>query len=298
MKIAILGPTASGKSALAVAVARHISGSVVNGDPFQSIAGLEIGTGQPGEREKADAPHVGYAVFPAQYRPNPAAFGATVREWLAHSTNPVLVTGSGLYLRGIWDQLSALPPVPPGLVRRVRSWSERLGAPTLFRWLAAVDPARAAVLHPNDGARIQRALALHLATGGRASQLLDGIRPGVPEGWKVLLVLPQRESLRQRIEARVQVQIAAGWPTEVARLVEGGQQSDLEALRPLGYAEWIQGGDRRKIQARIVQSTRAYAKRQATFFRNQWPGIPSWDPDLEHLGAAFSKLGLVSGSTQ
>ena len=292
MQIAILGPTASGKSALAVALARRTGGTVVNGDPFQSIAGLEIGTGQPGAQDRAAAPHVGYACFGPGHRPDPETFGATVRAWLAENPNPVLVTGSGLYLRGIWNQLSALPPVPAALAERVRGWSDRVGPAALYRWLAAVDPPRAAQLHRNDGARIQRALALHLVSGGWASDLLDGVRVGIPEGWKALRVAPQREALRTRIADRVAAQIDAGWPAEVAGLLREGHEADLRALRPLGYADWMVGGDPRRIQARIVQVTQAYAKRQETFFRNQWPELPAWDPDRQDLAAAFALLGL------
>ena len=291
MPLALLGPTASGKSALAVALARQVGGTVVNGDPFQSLAGLEIGTGQPGPAERGSVRHLGYGVFLPDHRPDPSTFGAQVRTWLGDADRPILVTGSGLYLRGIWEQLSLLPPVPSEVVARVRGWGERLGAPALHRWLAAVDPVRAAQLHRNDGARIQRALALHLATGGRASSLLDGVRPGVPPGWRALLVLPSREALRRRIGVRVAAQIAAGWREEVDRLVAAGHRQDLEALRPLGYAEWLLGGDRRAIQARIVQATQAYAKRQCTFFRNQWPATPCWDPDTEDLATALAHLG-------
>lgn len=292
MPIAILGPTASGKSALAVALARQTGGTVVNGDPFQTLAGLEIGTGQPSPAERGSVPHVGYGVFQPDHRPDPSTFGAQVRNWLRESEQPILVTGSGLYLRGIWDQLSRLPPVPAEVVARVRGWGERLGAATLHRWLAAVDPPRAAQLHRNDGARIQRALALHLATGGRPSLLLDGVSQGVPEGWKALLVLPTREDLRRRIVKRVAAQVAAGWPEEVDRLIAAGHRQDLEVLRPLGYAEWLKGGDRRGVQARITTATQVYAKRQCTFFRNQWPEIPCWDPEAENLVAAFARLGL------
>lgn len=292
MPIALLGPTASGKSGLAVALARRIGGTVVNGDPFQTLAGLEIGTGQPGPAERGSVPHLGYGVFPPAHRPDPSTFGLQVRSWLGGSEQPILVTGSGLYLRGIWDQLSPLPPVSAEIVARVRGWGERLGAVALHRWLASVDPPRAAQLHRNDGARIQRALALHLATGGRPSLLLDGVRQGVPEGWKALLVLPSREALRRRIGVRVAAQIAAGWPEEVDRLVAAGHRLDLEVLRPLGYAEWLKGGDRRGIQARIIQATQVYAKRQSTFFRNQWPELPCWDPDVEDLAAALARLGL------
>lgn len=292
MPIAILGPTASGKSAVAVAVARHLGGTVVNGDPYQAIRGLAIGTGQPDVTEQGGVPHVGYGVLPLSTRPNPAAFGAQVREWLASCREPVLVTGSGLYLRGIWNQLSALPEVAPAQVDRVRRWGARLGTPVLHRFLAAVDAARASALHPHDSARVQRALALHLATGRAPSELLTGPEAVIPEGWRVLVVSPGRECRRDRVVARVAAQVLAGWPEEVARLVAAGHAVDLKALRPLGYAAWMAGGDSRAVEAAVVQETQAYAKRQATWFRNQLPEAPVWDPDAEPLEAAFSRLGL------
>lgn len=292
MPIAILGPTASGKSALAVAVARRVGGSVVNGDPYQALAGLAIGTGQPEAAEQAGVPHVGYGVLPLSARPNPSAFGAQVRGWLSTSREPVLVTGSGLYLRGIWDQLSDLPPVPAFRVDQVRRWGAQLGTPVLHRYLAAVDPERAAALHPNDSARVQRALALHLTTGGPATALLGGASRELPAGWRVLVVTPERERRRERVVARVQAQVAAGWRDEVRQLVAAGYTSDLLALRPLGYTHWLSGGEPAALQAAVVQETQAYAKRQGTWFRNQLPGVPTWDPDHDTLDDAFERLGL------
>jgi tRNA dimethylallyltransferase len=277
---------------VAVAVARRLGGTVVNGDPYQAIEGLAIGTGAPDSDEQGGVPHLGYGVLPLSARPNPKAFGAQVRGWLSACQEPVLVTGSGLYLRGIWDQLSELPPVAPALVERVRRWDQALGTPVLHRYLAAVDGARAAALHPNDQARVSRALALHLATGTAPSRLLSGPETGLPEGWRVLVVLPGREHRRQRVVARVAAQVRAGWREEVARLMAAGHAEDLEALRPLGYGAWMAGGDPRTIQARVVQETQAYAKRQATWFRNQLPEAPVWDPDAESLDLAFARLGL------
>ena len=292
MPIAILGPTASGKSAVAVAVAHHIEGTVVNGDPYQAIQGLAIGTGQPDEAEQGGVPHVGYGVLSLSARPNPVAFGNLVREWLSTCREPVLVTGSGLYLRGIWNQLSDLPGVAPALVDRVRRWGARLGTPVLHRFLTAVDPLRGSVLHPNDSARVQRALALHLATGETPSSQLSGPETGIPEGWRVLVISPSRERRRDRVVARVAAQVRAGWRDEVARLLAAGHAEDLVAIRPLGYAAWMTGGDPGAVQATVAQETQAYAKRQATWFRNQLPQAPVWDPDAESLEAAFLRLGL------
>ncbi|MFN8010573.1 MAG: tRNA (adenosine(37)-N6)-dimethylallyltransferase MiaA [Holophagaceae bacterium] len=292
MRIAILGPTASGKSALAAAVARRVGAAVVNGDPFQAFRGLEIGTGQPTEAEQGGVAHEGYGVLDLAERPNPTSFGALARRWLEPLDRAVLVTGSGLYLRGIWNQLSELPEVPGSLVARVRVLGARLGTPRLHRYLAAVDPGRAADLHPHDGARVQRALALHLATGRRPSELLTGVAPP-PEGWRALLVLPARERQRARVAARVAAQLAAGWREEVRRLVAEGHGEDLRALRPLGYDVLLDEGlPPAEAEARIVQATRAYAKRQSTWFRNQLAHAPAWDPDAEPLDRAFERLGL------
>lgn len=289
-RIAVLGPTASGKSALALALARRIGGEVVNGDPFQAYRGLSVGTGQPSEAEREGIPHHGYGVLPLETAVNPASFGELARGWIAACANPVLVTGSGLYLRGIWDQLTQLPDVPEAITAKLRRWVDLLGSPALHRYLAAVDPARAAQLHPNDRSRVQRALGLHLATGSRASLFLDGVDRGVPEGWLAILVLPSRERQRERVAARVRQMIRAGWQKEVAALQGTPAEAALRRLRPLGYDVWMD--EPRGAGARIILDTRAYAKRQGTYFRNQWPDVPVWDPDAEPVEAAFAKLGL------
>ncbi len=301
MKIAILGPTASGKSALAVAVAKRLGGSVINGDPFQALTGLAIGTGQPNASERQGVPHQGYGVLPLSSRPNPAEFGKQVQVWSEAVEYPVLVTGSGLYLRGIWEQLSDLPSVDESIVNRVRILSASLGVPRMHRYLAAVDADRARVLHPNDGSRVLRALALHLATGRKPSSLLTGVIPGIPADWRVLVVQPTRERQRTRVASRIATQITAGWEDEVASLLANGHRGDLEALRPLGYAAWMEDGPTKEMReemrkaalARIIQETQAYAKRQSTWFRNQTPSAPQWDPDTEGLDTAFVKLGLA-----
>jgi tRNA dimethylallyltransferase len=289
--IAILGPTASGKSALAAELARIRGGTVVNGDPFQAYRDLPVGTGQPDAQERAGVPHVGYGLLPLTEELNPAGFGARVRGW-CQAPAPVLVTGSGLYLRGIWDQLSELPPVPPELTERVRAWCARIGPGALHRYLAAVDPERAAALHRNDRARIQRALALHLATGRRASGMLDGIRRGLPEGWRALLVLPGRDAQRDRVVRRVRRMLQQGWVRETEGIRRAGLEDQLRRLRPLGYLELLDAPA--QAGPRIIQATQAYAKRQATFFRNQWPGLPTWDPDGEPLSAALERLGMAA----
>jgi tRNA dimethylallyltransferase len=112
-------------------------------------------------------------------------------------------------------------------------------------------------------------------------------------GWKALLVLPSRDRQNRWIERRVRTMVEQGWQEEVQRAVLQGQEGDLRRLRPLGYAHWLDGGQPRSIEARIILETQGYAKRQSTWFRNQLPGITTWDPEAETMEQAFGKLGLA-----
>jgi tRNA dimethylallyltransferase len=281
--LAIVGPTASGKSGLAVEIAKRINGTVVNGDPFQAFKCIPIGTGQPGVDERCGIPHAGYGELPLDYVLNPAIFGELVRNWLDAAQKadrtPVLVTGSGLYLRGIWNQLDDLPEVPKRIVEKTRRLCKMLGAPALHSYLRAIDPARAKQLHPNDASRIQRALALHIATGARPNDLLTGVNRVIPPNWQALLVIPQRELLRKRVAGRVKSMISAGWQSEVQQLVRDGFTHHLRRLRPLGYDVWLDEPNPEIAEQKIIRATQAYAKRQVTWFKNQLPDATRIDPD-------------------
>jgi len=284
--LAVVGPTASGKSGVAVEIAKKINGTVVNGDPFQAFQGIPIGTGQPCIDEQGGIPHIGYGELPLDRVLNPAEFGALVRSWLDMAQKmdrtPILVTGSGLYLRGIWNQLDDFPDVPEKTVEKVRRLCKQLDPPTLHRYLSSVDPCRASQLHPNDGSRIQRALALHFVTGMRPSQLLSGVNRTIPLNWRALMVLPQREAMRDRIARRVKNMIRAGWQREVQQLVRDGFIEHIRRLRPLGYDAWLDRPNPETAEQKIIQATQAYAKRQATWFKNQLPNVMRFDPDGVH----------------
>jgi len=281
--IAIVGPTASGKSGLAVEIAKRVNGTVINGDPFQAFKCIPIGTGQPGIEERQGVPHIGYGELPLDYVLNPANFGALVRSWLdtaqSAGSTPILVTGSGLYLRGIWNQLDDLPDVPKRIVEKTRRICQLLGAPALHRYLRVIDTSRASQIHPNDVSRIQRAVALHIATGARPSDLLSGPNLAIPQDWQVLSVMPQREIMRERVARRVKSMISAGWRDEVQQLVKDGYTQHLRRLRPLGYEVWLDETNPKTAEQKIIQATQAYAKRQATWFKNQLPGALLIDPD-------------------
>jgi tRNA dimethylallyltransferase len=286
-KLAIVGPTASGKSTIAVEIAKQINGAIVNGDPFQAYKDIPIGTGQPTLEEQSGVPHFGYGGLPLDYVLNPATFGAMVRDWLDSAQKsgrqPILVTGSGLYLRGIWDQLDDLPNVPEKTVEKMRRICAQVGPPALHRYLCSVDPARASQLHPNDGSRIQRALALHIATGRRPSELLTGPPKAAPENWKAIIVLPLRENLRRRIAERVKNMIRNGWQQEAEQLVNNGLGCHLSRLRPIGYDVWLDDPNPETAEQKIVQATQAYAKRQVTWFTNQLPDAQRFEPEWAGL---------------
>ena len=277
-RIAILGPTASGKSKLAVAIAKKIDGIVINGDPFQAYKGLSIGTGQPNFDEQEHIPHVGYGLLQLSERINPVSFGKMVQIWM-QCQRPILVTGSGLYLR------------PNDVLCRVRCWSKFFGSSLLHNFLSIVDPIRANILHPNDSFRIERALALYLTTGCPASKLLNGIKYEVPNSWQSLLVLPSVSNRRLRVATRVTKMLSDGWIYEVESLCKMGLEAEIRRLRPIGYESLLDNKDKASIK--ILRDTQAYAKRQSTFFRNQWPNMPVWDPDKDSLRDAFKLLDIA-----
>jgi len=289
--LAIVGPTASGKSGIAVEIAKMVGGAIVNGDPFQAYSGIPIGTGQPTDEERQGVPHFGYGSFPLDWPMNPDSFGAMARNWLEEARKvdgvPILVTGSGLYLRGIWNLLDSMPDVPEILAKKARRLCRQLGPPTLHRYLNCVDPMRASQLHPNDGSRIQRALALHFATGKPPSQFLSGVSKEIPEGWRVILVMPQRNLLRERIAKRVQVMANNGWREETMKIREKGQEEHIRRIKPIGYEIWLDEPDPKKAQQKIIRDTKAYAKRQTTWFNNQLSGA-------ERLGLGIDDCGGVN----
>jgi tRNA dimethylallyltransferase len=284
--LAIVGPTASGKSSIAVEVAKRIGGAIVNGDPFQAYSGIPIGTGQPTAEERQNVPHYGYGALPLDCQLNPESFGAMVRNWLDSVRKdgrvPILVTGSGLYLRGIWDQLDSMPAVSEAITKKARRLCHQLGPPALHRYLGCVDPIRASQLHPNDGSRIQRALALHFATGRPPSRFLSGMAKEIPEGWRVLLIMPQRDQLRESIAKRVQTMAELGWKEETMRIREEGLEEHIRHIRPIGYEAWLDEPDPKQAQQKIVHDTCAYAKRQTTWFNNQLPR--AWRFNLDSGG--------------
>ncbi|MEZ5331352.1 MAG: tRNA (adenosine(37)-N6)-dimethylallyltransferase MiaA [Thermoanaerobaculia bacterium] len=288
--LALVGPTASGKSSLAQALAEEIGAEIVNADPFQAYRGFDIGTAKPGPEERARVPHHLVDILDPHEAFSAGEFGrraaAALDDIRARDRTALVVGGSGFYLEALWRGLAPIPPVPAA-VRR--SWRERLGAEglgALFAELERVDPATAARLEPGDRQRVLRALEVESASGRPLSHWLTlPRRPAsqlVPR--KVGLTLP-RTLLYDRIRARMGRMVEEGWVEEVESLLAGGADPSQPAFRAIGYravAGVVRGEtDLTSALAAVERDTRRYAKRQRTWFRRE--------TDVRWLGAADAR---------
>lgn len=287
----IAGPTASGKSALAVALAQRTGGGVVCADSRQVYEDMHIGAAAPSETERGLVPHHRYNVIPPEERYDAGRFvndtDRVVHQTIADGKRPVLVGGSGLYLRCWRHGFDAVPGGDAGHRATLEAELARRGTVELHERLTAIDPVAAAAISPNDPVRIVRALEIHLATGRRPSELRTGhdvnATPRVAARW--LLLEAEPGWLSDRIAARTEAMWQAGLVDEAVRLrARLGPGHPL--LGTMGYEEALAAHDgqlqRDEAIARIAQRQRAYAKRQRTWFRKEtcWARLPADDPDL------------------
>ncbi|SFE59403.1 tRNA (adenosine(37)-N6)-dimethylallyltransferase MiaA [Blastococcus tunisiensis] len=270
--VAIVGPTATGKTALAVALAHRFGGEVVNADSMQLYRGMDIGTAKPGLAEREGVPHhlldlwhVRQAASVAEYRQRARA---EIDRLRAAGTVPLLVGGSGLYLRAVLDELD-FPGTDPALRARLEAELGTVGAAALHERLAGLDPAAAAAVLPTNGRRIVRALEVIELTGGPFRAQLPEPRPHYPA---VVLGLDREPAeLDRRVADRVDRMWAAGFVDEVARLAEDGLREGPTASRALGYAQvlaQLDGGlTPSEARERTVSTTRRFVRRQRSWFR-------------------------------
>jgi tRNA dimethylallyltransferase len=280
--ILIAGPTASGKSALALAVARAHGGVVVNVDSMQVYGDLRVLSARPTPAEEAAVPHRLYGDVDGAENHSVGRFLARaaplLADLVAERRLPVLVGGTGLYFKALCEGLSAVPDVPDDVRARVRGAAEGIETPALHARLAACDPHGAAALHPADRLRILRALEVLEATGrplasfraARARAPLDGV-PTL-----ALFLDAEREALRARIDARFLAMMETGALDEVARLRARALDPMLPVMRAHGVPALIAhlAGQLSRAEAIAIgqADTRRYAKRQYTFFRHQMGG--------------------------
>ena len=275
----VAGPTASGKSALAVAVAEAFDGTVINADSMQVYRELRILTARPSPREEARVPHRLYGVLPVTEACSAARWRemALIEIAKAHAASrlPVLCGGTGLYLRALMQGLSPVPEIPEEVRSAVRSRLEREGADAQHAHLRACDPDSAARLPPGDRQRVARALEVYEATGAPLSEWQRVPRDGPPDGlrFKTVLPAPPRDLLYAACDDRLLEMVRQGALEEVEALRQDGVDPALPAMRALGMPVFLrhQAGELGLEEAidMAQQATRRYAKRQTTWFKHQ-----------------------------
>ncbi|HZX61434.1 MAG TPA: tRNA (adenosine(37)-N6)-dimethylallyltransferase MiaA [Candidatus Methylomirabilis sp.] len=274
--VVLLGPTAVGKSAIAVAVAAAAGGEIVSLDSMQVYRHLDIGTAKPTAAEQQGIPHhLLNVVDPAA--PFSAADYARIARGVLHDIHargrlPIVVGGSGLYLRALRGEIFSGPGEVAPIRARLRAEVERSGADALHARLTGLDPCVAARVHPRDTFRLIRALEIIEVTGRRVSELWEAHRKELHQPPLLLVGLRrERSMLYRRINERVDRMLAVGLMEEVERLLNAGYPPDMKPLRGHNYRH-IVGVllgrlDLHEAVRRTKQETRHYAKRQMTWFR-------------------------------
>ncbi len=278
--VLIAGPTASGKSALALDLAERHRGTIINADSMQVYAALRILTARPSDDEMARAPHRLYGHVPPSERYTVARWrsdvAAAITETEAEGRLPIIVGGTGLYFKALTEGLSAVPPIPDELREALDRAANTEGVPALHARLAKEDPDAALRLSPNDRTRVLRALEVITATGRplAAFQAEDGLPPLIDPGEAVRLVIePERAVLYDRINRRFDQMVASGALEEARALIACRLDPNLPAMKAIGVKEFgAHLAGRVSLEAAIDEAkmqTRRYAKRQGTWFRNQ-----------------------------
>jgi tRNA dimethylallyltransferase len=287
--VLIAGPTASGKSALALELAQTHDAVIVNTDSMQVYRDLRVITARPTLAEEAEVPHRLYGHVDAAMNFSAGAWVTDAAKVLADARAqkrlPIFVGGSGLYFKSLTRGLSAVPPIPPEVRDSVRARLEHNGVEALHAELARVDPASAERLKPRDRTRIARALEVVEATG---RSLTDWHREGLPpllppDQFSALFLAPERDDLYARIDARFDAMLKAGALQEVAALAARRLDPLLPAMKAHGVPALIRHlqGELSLEQAGVIgrADTRHYAKRQFTWFRHQLPEFEWMRPE-------------------
>jgi tRNA dimethylallyltransferase len=298
--VLIAGPTASGKSAAALALAEHIGGVVINADSMQVYREAPILTAQPDADAKARAPHLLYGHVPVQELYSVGRYAGDARAALdqAQGMNriPIFVGGTGLYFAALTDGLAEIPLIPATLRAEARALLAQIGVEELHKRLAARDPRTAAALRPSDPQRTLRAYEVFEATG---RPLIDWQRDaGAPLLGDLKLARfvldPPRPLLRARIAERFETMLDFGAGDEVIALA--GLAPDLPAAKLLGLRPLLahrrgEIGREEAVQLAIT-ATRQFAKRQMTWFRNRMADYVWINPDVSNIIAAYEPFSV------
>jgi tRNA dimethylallyltransferase len=296
----IAGPTASGKSAIALALAKRFGATIVNADSMQVYRDLRVLTARPSEAEERQAPHRLYGEIDGAENFSVGRWLARASELLAEARDragPIIfVGGTGLYFRALTEGLSDIPRVPQAVRTAVRAEAEGQPTPSLHARLAELDALTAAGLSPSDRQRVLRALEVVAATG-RPLAGFQGAREAPPLAageWAGLFLAPEREGLNARIAARFAAMLREGALREVDALMRRGLDPALPVMRAHGAPQLMAHlrGELSLAEAadRAVSETRRYAKRQLTWARHQMPDF-AWVAPEAAEAAALRALG-------
>lgn len=277
--IAVGGPTASGKTALSVGLAKAFGGEIINADSMQIYKNLDVGTAKPSIEERQGVPHYLLDFLPPETPYSVADFTAAadplIQEITARGKLPLVVGGTGLYITSLLNGMAFAPEkMDPAIRARLQERAEAEGGAALYAELQSIDPDYAAQVHPNNLPRVIRALELYAATGRRMSEERVNARPAEPPYRSLCLCLTCRDRavLYDRIERRVNLMVENGVLAE-AKQVYDHRDTYRTAAQAIGYKEffpYFEGtGSLDECTARLKQATRNYAKRQLTWFRRQ-----------------------------
>jgi len=278
----IVGPTAAGKSAIAMWLAARHEATIVSADSRQIYRRFDVGTAKPTADERARVPHRAIDVVEPMQRYSAAAWADDADRWIAESMRegrtPVVVGGTGLYVRALFEPFFEEPPLDASRRRTLEAVLGTLTLPELQRWAAALDPARAHL----GRTQLLRAIEVALLSGRRLSDLHRELARPARRAARYLVVDPGA-SLEERIARRIDAMLEGGWPEEVERL-RADVPAEAPAWKSTGYRQvraLVEGRlSRADAQQAILIETRQYAKRQRTWFRHQLPaaGVARLDP--------------------
>lgn len=276
--LAIVGPTAIGKSRIGLSVAQALGTEILTADSTQVYRGMDIGTDKPTAAEQAAVPHRLIDLVEPDESFNAGAYRRLAQQEIArlHQAGrlPLVVGGTGLYVRALLRGLWASPPVDWALRRELESLLKTGGVDAIYRELVEVDPKIAQRVHPHDHVKVLRALEVYRQTGKPLSQSLEehGFQEN-PYSSLVIGLTMDRAALYRRIDQRVEVELAKGLLEETRQLLERGYHRDLVSMKSLGYRQmsaYLEGEcDFPEAVRRLKRDTRHFAKRQMTWWRKE-----------------------------
>jgi tRNA dimethylallyltransferase len=289
----IAGPTASGKSALALRLADAVGGEVVNADSMQLYADLRIVTARPSVEEEARAPHHLFGTVDAADGWSVGrwlrAASATLAEIAGRGRAAIVVGGTGLYFRALTHGLAEVPQIPPEIRHQAQADYDLMGESSFRGRLGAYDTAAAMRIAPGDRQRLVRAWEVFAATETPLSDWQSSGAPALAEGsWRAVALEPPRQALYARCDARLEQMLAAGALDEVAALMARNLDPALPVMKAVGVRELAAHlrGETTLAEALAAarQQTRNYAKRQTTWMRGQmadWPRLSATEPEAQ-----------------